>query len=90
MSKSTASAAGGAMPAEGHDPDPSRELLGIVNDIDEVRHVLDAIWMAVDGLEIGDKQAALHAVLDIAQRQLTAARDRLNAARSQKQEATNV
>jgi hypothetical protein len=84
MSKTTVSAAGVAMPAEGQ-PNPGHEhrleLLNIENHIDEVRHLLEAAWMAVNSMEVGDEQAALHTLITITQGKLTDARDRLSAAR---------
>jgi hypothetical protein len=79
MSDATKKTEGGAMPAEGHEH--RLELLNVENDIDEVRHLLEATWMAVDSLETGNQQAALHAILDVAQYKLTTARDRLSVAR---------
>ena len=59
-------------------PDPDRELLHIVDDIDEVRYLIEATWMAVDNLSDREAQNPLHAVLSIAKRKLTGARDKLN------------
>jgi hypothetical protein len=63
------------------DPDPSRELLSIADEIDEVRYLIDAAWMAAGELA-KEECNPIKAVLDIAERKLTAARDRLNVART--------
>ena len=61
------------------------ELLDIVNNMDEVRYLVEATWMAVESLSDTDEQAPLHVVLSVAKQKLTAARDRLNVARGGKQ-----
>ena len=61
------------------DSDASRELLSIVDEIDEVRYLVDAAWMAADSLT-KEECNAMKAVTSVAFEKLTAARDRLNAA----------
>ena len=62
------------------DPDPSRELLHIVDEIEEVRLLLDAVFMAAETLADEEKNP-IHAVLNVADRMLKAASGRLNVAR---------
>jgi hypothetical protein len=62
------------------DPDPSRELLSIVDDLNDVRYLVDSVWMAADSLT-KEECNAMKAVIGVAFEKLTAARDRLNVAR---------
>jgi hypothetical protein len=62
------------------DPDPSRELLSIVDEINDVRYLVDAAWMAADSLT-KEERNAMKALTGVAFEKLTAARDRLDAAR---------
>jgi hypothetical protein len=62
------------------DPDPSRELLSIVDDLNDVRYLVDAAWMAADSLA-KEERSAMKALISVAFEKLTAARDRLDAAR---------
>jgi hypothetical protein len=74
--------------ARAADPDPRRDLLHICDDIDEVRHLIEAVWMGVEALSDvehdREAQSALHAVLNVAKGKLTAARDKLDVARGAK------
>jgi hypothetical protein len=99
MPNPTVSAAGGAMLAEGHksetsseaDRDPSRELLCVVDDINEVRYIIEATWMAVESIEEEEDKQSIQTLLSVAKRQLTAARDRLDVARgAQPKDRANV
>jgi hypothetical protein len=63
------------------DPDPSRELLRVADDIDEVRYLIEAAWMAAESLVDNEDERAIQTLLSVAKRQLTAARNRLNVAR---------
>jgi hypothetical protein len=82
--KFTVSAAGGAMPAEGQpnhaDPDSSRELLRIADDLNDVRYLIDAAWMAAGNLTT-EQCNAMKAVIVVAFDRLDAACDRLGIAR---------
>ena len=69
------------------DPDPSRKLLDIADELDEVRYLIDAAWMAAGELA-KEECNPIKAVLDIAERKLTAARDRLNVARGARRRAS--
>ena len=82
MSKFTVSAAGGAMPAEGqpNDPDSSRELLRIADDLNDVRCLIDAAWRAAGSLT-SEQCNAMKAVIGGAFDRLDAACDRLGIAR---------
>ena len=62
------------------DPDPERELLHIVDEVDEVRYLIDAAHMAAGSLSV-EETRPMQAVLGYAQEKLTAARDKLNTAR---------
>ncbi|MFZ2107504.1 MAG: hypothetical protein WAV18_19375 [Roseiarcus sp.] len=62
------------------DPDPERELLHIVDEINVVRHLIEAAHMA-SGALVREECDALQNVLNIASDKLTAARDKLNIAR---------
>ena len=68
-----------AQKREGPD-DHQVELLPIVDDIGEVRYLLEAAWMAVESLDV-EEQRPLHALLLVVQIKLTAAHDKLNIAR---------
>jgi hypothetical protein len=57
-----------------------RELLGVVDNINEVRRLIDAASMAAETLE-NEERNPIQAVLGVAEQKLTAARDRLNVAR---------
>ena len=80
MSKPTVSAAGGAMPAEGHKPDPNLELLDITDELFVIRCLVDAAWMAADNLA-REERDAMKAVLNVAVDKLKDAYDKLNVAR---------
>ena len=62
------------------DPDPEHELLHIVDEVDEVRYLIEAAHMAAGSLS-NEEARPIHAVLSIASDKLTAARDKLNIAR---------
>jgi hypothetical protein len=62
------------------DLDPKRDLLHIVDEVNEVRYLVDAAWMAAEMLTF-EESSAIKAVLSIAQNKLTAARDKLDVAR---------
>jgi hypothetical protein len=85
MSKPTVSAAGGAMPAEGHPP----TLLTIADDLDTTRMLIIAAQnLAAEIRDIDG--SALHAVITAAEEKLNGARDMLAAIRGQKAEAAYV
>jgi hypothetical protein len=85
----------GASPTSDPTPSPSdpasRELLGIADDIDEVRYLIEAAWMAAESLVDNEDERAIQTLLSVAKRQLTAARNRLNVARrAQPEDIANV
>jgi hypothetical protein len=57
-----------------------RELLGVVDNINEVRRLIDAASMAAETLE-NEERNPIQTVLGIAEAKLTAARDRLDKVR---------
>jgi hypothetical protein len=86
MSKPTVSAAGGAMPAEGHNT-PS--LLNIADDLDTTRMLIIAAQnLAAEIRDIDG--SALHAVITAAEEKLNGARDMLATIRGQKPEGAYV
>jgi hypothetical protein len=60
--------------------DARRELLQVVDEVNEVRRLIDAASMAAETLE-NEERNPIQAVLGVAEAKLTAARDRLNVAR---------
>ena len=86
MSKHTASAAGGAMPAEGQE---TRSLLNVANVLDQVRAlIIAASNLSADGTD--SYSDGLHAVIIAAEEKLNSARGMLEAVRRQEREARNV
>jgi hypothetical protein len=62
------------------DPDLKRELLQIVDEVNEVRYLVDAAWMAAEMLTF-EESSAIKSVLSIAKVKLTCARNKLDVAR---------
>jgi hypothetical protein len=55
-----------AVDADAPDRDPSRELLGVVDDINEVRCILEAAWMAAESISELEERAAMQTLLRVA------------------------
>jgi hypothetical protein len=74
MPKSKIPAAGGALPAKGR-PD----LTDIVDQIDTIRNLVEAAYMAAADIMAAEQRSPIRTVLHLAGEKLTAARDALNA-----------
>ena len=95
MSKRTVSADGGAMPAEGQQSEPTAEsdrssaLLDIVDELSDIRFLIEAAHMAATELP-SEQCGPMQTLLDFVSQKLSAARDKLDAARPQPEETANV